>query len=97
MGNFRKYDQPSSYDIRITGSIDPKWVDCFDGLTILTLGETETLLTGLITDQPALHGMLAVFRIYKLTLLSLHRLEDTRIKLAVNSIEEPEVTKHSPN
>jgi hypothetical protein len=96
MGNFRKYDQPCIYEFQVMGSIDPKWVDWFDDLTILMLGETEILLRGLIADQPALHGVLAVLRINKLTLLSLHRVEDTRIKPAFNYIKEPEVTKHNP-
>ena len=77
MGNIRKYDQPCIHDIKVRGRIDPKWVDWFDGLTILSLGETETLLTGFIIDQAALHGVLAVIRTLNLTLLSLHRIENT--------------------
>jgi len=77
MGNFRKYDQPCNYDIQVRGSLDSKWADWFDGLTILSLGEAETLLTGFIIDQAALHGVLAVIRTLKLTLLSLHRIENT--------------------
>lgn len=77
MGNFRKYDQPCNFDIQVRGSIDPKWVDWFDGLTILSLGETGTLLTGIIIDQAALHGVLAVIRTLNLILLSLHRIENT--------------------
>ena len=77
MGNFRKYDQPCIHNIQVRGRIDPKWVDWFDGLTILSLGETETLLTGFIIDQAALHGVLAVIRTLNLTLLSLHRIENT--------------------
>lgn len=76
MGNFRKYDQPCNYEIQVRGSIDPKWADWFDGLTILSLGETETLLNGFIIDQAALNGVLAVIRTLKLTLLSLHRIEN---------------------
>ena len=96
MGNFRKYDQPCSYEFQVTGSIDPKWVDWFDGLTILMLGETEILLSGLIADQAALHGVLSVILKYRLILLSLQRLEDTRIRPEVDFIEEPGITKHSP-
>ncbi|MCJ7661158.1 MAG: hypothetical protein MUO67_18575 [Anaerolineales bacterium] len=77
MENFRKYDQPCNYDIQVRGSIDPKLADWFDGLTILSLGETETLLTGFIMDQAALHGVLAVIRTLNLILLSLHRIENT--------------------
>lgn len=77
MGNFRKYDQPCIHGIQVRGRIDPKWVDWFDGLAILSLGETETLLTGFIIDQAALHGVLAVIHTLNLILLSLHRIENT--------------------
>lgn len=75
MGHFRKYDQPCQYDIRVRGSIDPQWADWFDGLTIQSLGEGETLLTGLITDQAALYGILAMITKLRVVLLSLKQVE----------------------
>jgi len=76
MGNLRTYDQPCRYDTLVAGRIDPDWADWFDGLMIIAIGTSDTLLTGLIADQAALHGMLAVIRHFKLTLLSLHRQAD---------------------
>jgi hypothetical protein len=76
MGNFRTYDQPCRYDTCVAGRIKPEWADWFDGLMIIPIGTSDTLLTGLITDQAALHGMLAVIRHLELTLLSLHRQTD---------------------
>jgi hypothetical protein len=76
MGNFRIYDQPCRYDTRVAGRIEPEWVDWFDGLMIIPIGISETLLTGVFADQAALHGMLAVIRQFKLPLLSLHRQAD---------------------
>jgi hypothetical protein len=78
MGFFRKYDQPCCYDIRVMGCTDPKWADRFDGLAVLSLEEAETLLTGPIADQAALHGTLAVIRNLRLTLLSIKRVEVTQ-------------------
>ena len=86
MGNFHKYDQPCHYDIQLRGCIDPKWADWFDGLTILSLGETDTLLTGIMIDQAALHGVLAVIRNLKLTLLSLHRMENSQKVIATPNV-----------
>ena len=75
MGHLRQYDQPCCYAIQVWGCIDPKWADWFDGLTILWFGESQTLLTGLLADQAALYGTLAVIRNLRLTLLSLKRAE----------------------
>ena len=78
MGHFRKYDQPCNFDIRVEGNISPQWADWFDGLTIQSLGEGETLLKGVIIDQAGLFGVLAVIHTLRLTLISLHRDELTR-------------------
>ena len=89
MGNSRKYDQPCNYEIQVRGSFDPKWADWFDGLTILSLGETDTLLMGIIIDQAALHGVLAVIRTLKLPLLSLHRTENSQMMIASPNLDFP--------
>ena len=86
MGNLHKYDQPCHYDIQLRGNIDPKWADWLDGLTIISHGETDTLLTGIMIDQAALHGALAVIRTLKLTLLSLHRMENSQTVIATHNV-----------
>lgn len=96
MGIFRIYDQPCRYDTRVSGVLDPQRPDRFDGLIILPQGEAETLLTGLIADQAALHGMLAVIRNLRLTLISLNRVEGTQIAPTAIFKKEPEITKHNP-
>ena len=58
MTNGRNYDQPTSYRIRIQGTIDPTWSDWFGGFTIST-ENGETLLEGEVMHQAALHGILA--------------------------------------
>ena len=78
MGHFRKYDQPCNYDIRVEGNISPLWADWFDGFTILSAGEGETSLKGVIIDQAGLFGVLAVIRTLRLTLISMQRNELTR-------------------
>jgi hypothetical protein len=57
--NGHAYDRPAIYQIRVQGHLDHKWSDWFAGLTIASQGDGETLLTGAVVDQAALHGILA--------------------------------------
>lgn len=68
------YDKPGRYEIRVKGILGKMWSDWFDGFEI-TLLEDETLLTGLVTDQAALHGLLAKVRDIGVTLLSIKQVE----------------------
>lgn len=72
MTNGRNYDQPTSYLIRIQGTIDPTWSDWFGGFTI-THQEGETVLTGEVRDQAALHGILAKINELGLVILSVEK------------------------
>jgi hypothetical protein len=61
---------PTVYKIRIKGQLDSKWTDWFEGL-IITLDTTgDTLLTGPVVDQAALHGLLKKIRDLGMTLVS---------------------------
>ena len=77
MTNSRKFDKPCIYVIRIKGSLDYKWSDWFGGLTITNLENDETVLTGPVTDQAALHGLLAKLRDLGLPLLSVQLVNNT--------------------
>jgi hypothetical protein len=61
--------QPTAYQIRITGRLDPRWEEWFDGLTI-TLDGGDTLITGPVVDQAALHGLLKRVRDLGMPLVS---------------------------
>ncbi len=67
-------DRPSAYQIRVQGLLDPQWADWFDGFAFAYVGN-ETLLTGVVTDQAALHGLIDKLGDLGLVLLSLQRLE----------------------
>jgi hypothetical protein len=58
------------YEIRLKGHLDDRWADWFDGLTITHEAGGETLLSGPVVDQAALHGLLRKVRDLGLPLLS---------------------------
>jgi hypothetical protein len=62
--------QPMIYQIRIKGHLGREWTDWFEGLTITLEDNGETLLTGPVVDQAALHGVLRKVRDLGIPLLS---------------------------
>ncbi|MGD9078888.1 MAG: hypothetical protein PVG96_06090 [Desulfobacterales bacterium] len=74
MTNPHKYYGSTAYRIRLKGCLDPKWSDWFEQMAISTQG-SETILTGPVADQAALHGLLIRIRDLNLTLLSVERIE----------------------
>jgi hypothetical protein len=65
---------PAQYEIRVAGVLDGRWAAWFDGLQISGQGE-ETVICGLVADQPALHGVLTKVRDLGLCLISVRRLD----------------------
>jgi len=63
------------YEIRLKGHLDNRWAGRFDGLTITLADNGETLLTGPVVDQAALHGLLRTIRDLGLPLLSVSQVE----------------------
>ncbi len=62
--------EPICYQIRVRGQLDPRWSDWFDEFAI-TNQAGDSLLTGAVPDQAALHGVLARIRDLGLTLVSI--------------------------
>jgi hypothetical protein len=72
-------DQPLEYQIKVQGRLEERWSHWFDDLEITverdSPGRTLTVLTGVITDQAALHGLLNRIRDLNLLLVSVQLLE----------------------
>ena len=60
---------PEYYEVKIKGHLDPRWSDWFSGMQLTHLEGNETLLSGLLPDQAALHGLLERIRDLNLTLI----------------------------
>jgi len=60
---------PARYEFRVDGILDGRWADWFGGLQVSSEG-AQTVIAGLVTDQPSLHGVLAKIRDLGLCLIS---------------------------
>ena len=69
-----KHHGSRDYRIKLKGCLDPKWSDWFEQMAISTEGG-ETILTGPVADQAALHGLLIRIRDLNLTLLAVERIQ----------------------
>ena len=67
--------QPVIYEIRIKGHLDHGWTDWFEGLVITLENNGDTLITGPVVDQAALHGLLKKVRDLGMPLLSIGRVK----------------------
>jgi len=65
-------DQSMVYQIRLKGCLSSKWSKWFDGLTITQGDNDETLITGSVADQAALHGLLKQVRDLGIPLISVN-------------------------
>ena len=58
----KAHPEPDVYEIRIRGHLDAHWASRFENLTITLEEDGDTLLTGPVVDQAALHGLLQKVR-----------------------------------
>ena len=65
---------PAYYEIRVEGQLDSRWETWFSDLQVKT-EDTQTVISGLLPDQPALHGLLAKIRDLGLCLISVRQME----------------------
>ena len=65
---------PALYEIRIDGVLGEHWTAWFEGLQVTSEG-SQTVISGPLADQPALHGVLVKVRDLGLCLISVRRLD----------------------
>ncbi len=65
-------DQPRIYQIRLKGHLGSQWADWFGGLAVTLEDDGDTLLTGPVADQAALHGLLKKVRDLGMPLVSIN-------------------------
>jgi hypothetical protein len=70
--------QPMVYQIRIKGHLGRQWTDWFEGMVITPVDNGDTLVTGTVIDQAALHGVLKEVRDLNLPLLSIMEVRSRR-------------------
>lgn len=66
---------PALYQIRIQGHLDDRWADWFEGLSLTRQENGETLFSGVVVDQAALHGLLRKVRDLGMPLLAVIRVD----------------------
>lgn len=66
---------PVVYQIRIESHLGREWTDWFEGMTITLEDDGDTLLTGPVIDQAALHGLLKKVRDLGMPLVSVSPVE----------------------
>lgn len=75
------------YEIRIKTLLGPEWSGYFDGFNLQPAPNGETILTGEIIDQAALHGLLGYIRDLGLPLLSVNPLFSGQEESGDNGVE----------
>lgn len=64
-------NQNQIYQIRVKGHLGSEWSEWFNGMTITLENSGDTLLTGIITDQSELYGLLNKVRDLGMPLISI--------------------------
>jgi hypothetical protein len=71
----RRPGAPASYELRVAGHLDEHWSTWFDEMSLIREDDGTTTLRGLVTDQAALHGLLAKVRDLGITLISVEAID----------------------
>lgn len=75
MSNKPHSNEPTIYQIRIGGQLGEQWIAWFGQMTLTQADNGDTLLTGPVVDQAALHGLLRKVRDLGLPLISVVQIQ----------------------
>ncbi len=79
-------DKPTIYQIRIGSQLGEQWTEWFDQMTLTQADNGDTLLTGPVVDQAALHGLLRRVRDLGLPLISV-------IQVQLGQTNDPDIAQ----
>ena len=77
------------YEIRLQGHLGARWAEWFDGLSLSNESDGTTLISGLVADQAALHGLLQKVRDLGVPLVSV-----TQADLTTSTTKEKRHDRH---
>jgi hypothetical protein len=72
LGEMARKAEGRVFRIRVEGRFDRRQADWFEGFAIRPVGEGETVLTGFLPDQAALHGLIKKLRDLGVSLISVN-------------------------
>jgi hypothetical protein len=75
MSDTAEPERDTRYEIRIRGLLDAYWGEWFGGLTVAHESDGTTTLSGAVTDQAGLHGLLTKVGGLGMTLISVNVVE----------------------
>jgi len=76
-GAARNDQAGARYELRVKGVLDSSWSAWFDGLQVTSDDRGQTIIAGPVSDQAALHGLLAKVRDLGLELLEVRCIDPT--------------------
>jgi hypothetical protein len=71
--------QSMVYQIKVEGHLDSEWTAWFGGMTLVLEDNGDTLMTGPVIDQAALHGLLKKVRDLGMPLVSVKRVNPGQV------------------
>jgi hypothetical protein len=71
----KRQQAPAGYRLRVGGHLDQRWSAWFDNLTLTRESDGTTSLSGAVTDQAELHGLLTKIRDLGITLISVDAID----------------------
>jgi hypothetical protein len=82
--------QRTVYQFRIKGHFGQQWMNRFEGLTVTLEEDGNTVLSGTVVDQSALHGILKKIRDLGMPLLAVNQVEPKHVemKISTNSVKK---------
>ena len=87
MTQSRKRKAPAGYRLRVDGHLDDHWSAWFGDLTLTHQNDGTTSLSGVVSDQAELHGMLMKVRDLGVTLISVEVIDPADSRARIGSVE----------